>query len=236
MLAVMLFVIAAGLQGLLPHPRAGTNLGLWTWFGYDFGVVKVSTSQTEYQREIRWASRTLRAESWKRADPALGQPPVRRWWTARHGPDQFELSVEVPHVRSRDVVGAIGSVVYDEMLGVRIGPDVPGGNLTPFRVRGTKAEVLSEVIRQFSIDVTPFKFTDDQTHVWAWDDDRDMLTYMTLQAAEDRGYAPIETRPVFRRSKGRPFRAIKPPGFMEPPRVEVPAGTDLSEFVGPPAT
>jgi hypothetical protein len=72
--------------------------------------------------------------------------------------------------------------------------------------------------------------------VWIWDEGSKALRYVPVEEAERRGLGPIETQPVWRRMEGRRVRAVKPPGFTEPPRIDRPAEPDPATFVGPPAT
>ncbi len=221
LLAVALFLFAAGLHGFLPAPRTWRDPRLWTWLGYDFGILQSNATQKEYEVEYRWAGRTLRIERWTRGDAVAGTKRSRLWWATRHGVDEFELSVEALKVPSGDLVRAIGAVRYDEMLGVRIGAGGLAENGATFRVRGSKAAVLSELISRYQLSVVPFKLTDDQTHVWLFDEEQGTLVYVPVSVAQQRFDQPIQTRFMWEPGRGRRVRAVKPAGGVEGAPVSV---------------
>lgn len=235
----MLFLIAAGLHGLLPSPRSWNDLRLWHWLDYEFGLREMNVTQTEYEVEYRWLDRTLRIERWRRADVAAGVPRQRVWWAARHDLDDFELCVEATGCSSGDLVNAIGAVREDEMLGVRIERNGSATADGLFRIRGTKAVVLSELIRRYSVTATPFKLDPSQTHVWMYDDKLAELVYVPVEDAEKTLGMPIETRAMWAtdRVRGGRVRAMKPSGWDETPArvTAMPGPASEDAFQDPPA-
>lgn len=213
-IALLILVITGARHGVLPAPVRWGDPRLWNWFGRDYGLLQVNMTQDEYQLAYRWAGYTQRIERWSRVD-ATGKPAQTRLWRAsRKGPDQFELSVDVGGIPLRDLIGAVASVRRDEMLGVRVEFECLPANLVPFRAAGSKAEVLSEVIRRYVTSVRPFKLETEQDHVWVFDETEQRLKSVTVAEAEARGLGPIQTRTMWEepRFSGQPLRALKPSG------------------------
>lgn len=203
--------------------------------GYDAGILHNNATQTEYELEYRWLSRTLRIERWRRPDAASGSGPVRQWWASRHGVDDFELSVEHRSSESSDLIRAIGVVRDDEMLGVRIRNNGRSDVESTFRVRGSKADVLAEVIRRYGVSVEPFKLTDDQTHVWMFDTAQQTLVYVPVEEAEKRTGLPIRTNYIWQPGRGGRVRAVKPEGDFSQRPVSVTPPEDQPAEVKKPA-
>lgn len=189
-----LLVYAGVAYNILPRPLAIDEWRVWLWMDRAYGLERSGPGTgTRFLDRHWWNGRVTRVESWERSNPAT--PRTLRWRVSRIGPDQFEIEVPATGIEHGDVRWGLNVVCQDEFLGVYLEPGPIVVNDAAFTVRGSKAEVLSEVVSRYQIRVVPFLESESQTHVWIFNHQTQLLERVGVDKARSLGFGPLSLRP-----------------------------------------
>ncbi len=191
---VTLLVYAGMAYNVIPRPLGIDEWRVWLWMDKAYGLERSGPgSGTRMVDQYWWNGRVSRVESWERQTPAT--PRTLRWRVKRVGPDEFELQVPATGVEHGEVRWGLNTVCLDEFLGVNLQPGPVVANDAAFTVRGTKAQVLSEVVSRYQILVVPFLESEAQTHVWVFDHQTQQMERVTVEEARNLGFGPLNLLP-----------------------------------------
>ncbi len=200
-LLACLVVFQLAMFTVIPRPamsaHGGVQWGLWVWLGQGYGVQREQLL-TETLLVHRWGKTVSRIDAEERW--AAGTPR-KLWSLARVGPDRWRLETIDPTVTSQTLLLAFNTMRTDEELfGVRITDSARTEAECTFSVEGTRALVLSEMIRVYGLSIEPGVTSATDTDVWVIDPETGKLTEVSVAEAASMGVAvaPYQTDAVVR--------------------------------------
>lgn len=191
-LAVVLLVVSGWMYNVLPRPYRW-DWRVWVWFGRLTGEVRWTTAGQDFTvvawvkgpvlcfrvslpgqeaRERYWFGRQTLCEGRRLDDGRVS------WRLDEVGRHRYRLVVNEAGVDGQLLSGAFTRLKGPErFFGVRVTRPRRMASGGAFAVEGDEAAVFSELVRQFGLQIVPFRLSAGQTYVWSWDAEaRKMVT------------------------------------------------------------
>lgn len=192
-IAVVLFVAALWVYGLLPHAVAGQGGRLWAWGYWTFGEERETRVNGAEARYWWWAGRLWSAEVDRgpRAKVKPGDPPAPdpglAWEMRRTRDGVWTLIVHEEGVPFAYLNSVFNEMKRPGMFGIYL--ENPGRSESPgpFEVTGSKTEVMSRIVSEYECRPVPFLLRRDQPFVWMFDPVSSRLFPMATGAAMQAG-------------------------------------------------
>ncbi len=180
-------------HSVLPRPLSKQQPFVWVWMGMSFGR-EMQFSGTGDQMRITWFADECRGIDLigpKTGAEGRAARGVRASLRRGDGADDWHLYVHDAGVPMSDVLAAINYYTQrHEYLGIGLQRGAMNtGAPRAFEVEGTRAELLSAVLREYQ--TTParsYLLDGSDGRVWVWDDDTAALIRVEAGEAIDAGH------------------------------------------------